>query len=264
MNKGEQLSIGEVVRRTGLTERTLRFYEQEGLIAPERSAAGQRLFRRKDLERVARIRVLKRVGFELGQIRKLLEGAAAPNADLVAGQIAMLKDEQQRVAAALAAIEPIKARLDGGETMSVDTLCTLIEAAECAANAEGWARAYDRYYSREEQMEWRALTTRAYADVDKETYFGSWDALARKILAALPLDPASRRAQKLLEEFETLTRPFAEVANPAQRAEAQRFWSKVGEWGGYVAVAWTQQCSDFIRDAKAAREANGKTAGDGA
>ena len=263
MNSEASLTIGDVVRRTGLTERTLRFYEQEGLIAPARSASGQRLFGQKDLAAVARIRLLKRAGFELAAIRKLLEGKAE-SADLIAIQIDVLRDEKKRVEAALAAIEPIKARLDGGETMTVETLCMLIEAAECASGAEAWKRVYDRYYSEEEQAEWRALTTRAFAGVDREAHFRSWNALARKIAAALPLDPASRRAQKLLDEFEALARPFAAVATPAQREESSRFWRNVGEWGGDVGVAWTQGCSDLIRDAKAARAKNDALTGDGA
>lgn len=41
------LTIGDVVRRTGLTERTLRYYEEQGLINPPRSSGGRRLVRAK-------------------------------------------------------------------------------------------------------------------------------------------------------------------------------------------------------------------------
>ena len=45
MGRDHHLKIGNVVARTGLTERAIRHYEHEDLIAPARSASGQRLYR---------------------------------------------------------------------------------------------------------------------------------------------------------------------------------------------------------------------------
>ena len=51
----DSLTIGEVVRRTGLTTRALRFYEARGLVNPLRTAAGRRLYGAAELERIHQI-----------------------------------------------------------------------------------------------------------------------------------------------------------------------------------------------------------------
>lgn len=250
MENSGLLTIGEVVRRTGLTERTLRFYEQEGLVAPARSAGGQRLYGSADLDAVARIRLLKRAGFELAAIRDLLAGRAA-TADLVAARIDMLRAERRRIAKALAVVEPIQKRLAAGESMDAVTFCALIEAAECAADADAWRRVFDRYYSADEQAEWKALSARVYGEGVKQN--AGWAALAADIKAAGAVDPASSAAQALLDAFNELLAPFARAASSEQMQAASAFWGRVGEWGEEVGSPWTQACSDFIRAAKAAR-----------
>lgn len=68
------LTVSEVVRRTGLSRETLRYYEREGLLEPRRSASnGYRVFDDNDLERLEFISRTKRAGFKIRQIRELLE-----------------------------------------------------------------------------------------------------------------------------------------------------------------------------------------------
>lgn len=72
---GEQLlHIGAVTERTGLSLRTLRHYDEIGLITPsERSAGGFRLYSEADVERILLIRRMKPLDFTLEQMRELLE-----------------------------------------------------------------------------------------------------------------------------------------------------------------------------------------------
>ena len=66
--------IGEVAERVGVTARTLRYYEEFGLVTPSvRSAGGSRRYTEADVARVLRIRELQAVmGFNLEEIRELL------------------------------------------------------------------------------------------------------------------------------------------------------------------------------------------------
>src|SRR6185369_5798272 len=68
----DHLTIGEVADRTGVSVSALRFYEAEGMVAPTRSAGGQRRFTRDVLRRVGFIRVAQRVGLTLDEIRAAL------------------------------------------------------------------------------------------------------------------------------------------------------------------------------------------------
>jgi DNA-binding transcriptional MerR regulator len=69
------LQIGEAADQTGLTQRTLRYYEEKGLLRPpSRMDGGFRLYSQDDIERIANIRQLKELlGFSLADIKEMLD-----------------------------------------------------------------------------------------------------------------------------------------------------------------------------------------------
>lgn len=69
------LQIGEVAERTGVTQRTLRFYEEKGLLKPpSRLEGGFRLYSEDDVQRVEQIRRLQTLlGFTLADIKEMVE-----------------------------------------------------------------------------------------------------------------------------------------------------------------------------------------------
>lgn len=60
--------IGDVARRTGLSERALRYYEDRGLLAPTRDAGGRRRYDSGTLDRLYRILLLRQLGTSLADI----------------------------------------------------------------------------------------------------------------------------------------------------------------------------------------------------
>jgi MerR family transcriptional regulator, repressor of the yfmOP operon len=69
------LRIGEVAKLTGLTSRTLRYWEEMGLISPSGyRGRGERLYSQTDMARVTRIRDLQELlGFSLAEVRVVLD-----------------------------------------------------------------------------------------------------------------------------------------------------------------------------------------------
>src|SRR6476660_8828267 len=69
------LQIGEVAERTGVTQRTLRFYEEKGLLKPpSRLEGGFRLYSEVDVQRVEQIKRLQTLlGFTLADIKEMVE-----------------------------------------------------------------------------------------------------------------------------------------------------------------------------------------------
>jgi DNA-binding transcriptional MerR regulator len=69
------LQIGEVAERTGVTQRTLRFYEEKGLLKPpSRLEGGFRLYSEEDIERVERIKRMQTLlGLSLADIKEMVE-----------------------------------------------------------------------------------------------------------------------------------------------------------------------------------------------
>ncbi|CAD6557302.1 Redox-sensitive transcriptional activator SoxR [Paraburkholderia kirstenboschensis] len=73
----QQLSVGEVSRRSGVPVSTLHFYESKGLLKPTRTNGNQRLYSRGMLRRIAIIKVAQRIGVPLVEIGAAL--AAIPH-----------------------------------------------------------------------------------------------------------------------------------------------------------------------------------------
>lgn len=67
------MQIGEVAERTGLSLRTIRYYEEVGLVVPSgRSPGGFRLYTDPDVDRLRLIMRMKPLGFQLDEMRELL------------------------------------------------------------------------------------------------------------------------------------------------------------------------------------------------
>ena len=78
----EQMQIGEVAEATGLSLRTIRHYEEVGLIRPAaRSKGGFRLYTEADVVRLRLIRTMKPLEFTLEEMRDLLDVLDALDAD---------------------------------------------------------------------------------------------------------------------------------------------------------------------------------------
>ncbi|MFD0549032.1 MerR family transcriptional regulator [Streptomyces rectiviolaceus] len=81
VNPDDLLTIGDVVRRTGVSASALHFYERKGLIFSERGGANQRLYPRHMLRRISLIIMAKRLGIPLGDVAAVfstLPGHRAP------------------------------------------------------------------------------------------------------------------------------------------------------------------------------------------
>lgn len=95
------MQIGELAERTGLSIRTLRHYDEIGLLRPSaRSEGGFRLYTADDESRLLLIRRMKPLGYSLEQMGELLavvDGLSASPADpLLTARLADIRDEAQR------------------------------------------------------------------------------------------------------------------------------------------------------------------------
>lgn len=70
------MNIQEVEGRTGLSRANIRFYEKEGLIAPERQENGYRNYSQDDVEALLRIKLLRELGFSLQAVGQVQRGEA--------------------------------------------------------------------------------------------------------------------------------------------------------------------------------------------
>lgn len=98
MSNENTMRIGEVAERTDLSFRTLRHYDEIGLVTPSaRTDGGFRLYTEHDLARILLIRRMKPLGFTLDEMRDLLDVvdalAAAPDDAELRGRLSSIQRE---------------------------------------------------------------------------------------------------------------------------------------------------------------------------
>src|ERR671939_1967613 len=100
----ELVRVGEVAERLGVSPRTIKYYEELGLVEPEaRSPGGFRLYGEEEVLRLERILRMKGIGYSLAAIRELLSvrdaAQEADKATVLRTAAEHLKDREQEVAA---------------------------------------------------------------------------------------------------------------------------------------------------------------------
>ena len=118
----DSFSITDLGAEFDVTARALRFYEDEGLIAPERRGT-QRIYSHRDRARLAWILRGKRVGFSLSAIREMIDlydvgdgrrHQRAVAIDRCRERIASLEAQKHDIDAAVAELEEFVAVLEAG------------------------------------------------------------------------------------------------------------------------------------------------------
>ncbi|MFD2234196.1 MerR family transcriptional regulator [Phaeospirillum tilakii] len=116
-------SVTELARELGITPRTIRFYEDQGLIRPQR-AGNARIYTHRDRARMILILRGKRLGFSLKDIKEFLDLYVVDTTQVeqlrllvtkVRGRIALLEDQLQAVQTSLSELRDI-------ERISLETL----------------------------------------------------------------------------------------------------------------------------------------------
>ncbi|MBM4420749.1 MAG: MerR family transcriptional regulator [Chloroflexi bacterium] len=106
------LRIGELAQRLGLTERTIRYYEERGLLdTPRRTDGGARVYGDEDLRRLRFIQRLKALGLSLEEMHELgdIYAQHRSNRDLLPRLVELL---DAHLAATLARMEELRGLAD--------------------------------------------------------------------------------------------------------------------------------------------------------
>lgn len=199
--------------------RALHHYDRLGLLRPQRSASGYRLYANRELERLEQIVALRFIGVPLKQMRPLLDGSAL--AEALPRQRAVLEEKRRILGEAIQAIEAAERALATGQQPDTAILTKIIEVIEMQ-NESNWT---EKYYSPkaqeaigQRQASWTPeLQAKAEAD---------WRDLFRDVEAGLDQDPASEASQELGRRWKALVGSFTggnpEVAKGLNRLHADR------------------------------------------
>ena len=126
------LNPTEAARELGVSVKALRLYEQRGLLAPLRTAAGWRTYGPVEMARAGEIAALRALGLSLAQVARVLGGDAACLDAALAAHQAALEGEMRRLAGSIAKVHALRADLAGGAAPAAGALARLVRPSACA------------------------------------------------------------------------------------------------------------------------------------
>ncbi|MDK8181744.1 MerR family transcriptional regulator [Paenibacillus sp. UMB4589-SE434] len=143
--------VGDLAKLTGLTIRTLRFYDQIGLFSPSgHSKTGHRLYNEADIRRLQPILSLKDLGLSLEEIQTVLKGHTYTPSDIVAIQIERIRKNIKNEQKLLAELERVAERMNHQEPPSIGAFISLLETMKLNHEKDiiehrlNWERRFDQ------------------------------------------------------------------------------------------------------------------------
>ena len=133
--------IGEAARRSGVSAANIRYYEKEGLLAPQgRSDNSYRFYSEADLHRLRFIRLCRAMDMSLDEVRTLLalDGACLTDGHVACAtldeHLAHVRTRLDELRALEQELSLLRSRCDG-----VQAQCQVIDALHARAEAQDWA-----------------------------------------------------------------------------------------------------------------------------
>ncbi|MBT3151001.1 MerR family transcriptional regulator [Streptomyces sp. CHD11] len=106
------MRIGELSARTGVSPRSLRYYEQQGLLACERTPSGQRCYSDDHVRRVALIQAFLGAGMSSRTIARMVPCMTEPNPDRARIALTAMHQERHRISSTIGSLVAARAELD--------------------------------------------------------------------------------------------------------------------------------------------------------
>ncbi len=133
-------TASEAARRLGVSNKALRLYEQQGLLAPHRTAAGYRSYGPGHMQRAQEIVALRGLGLSLAEVARVLAGQREGLAQALATHEAVLDRELQQRVQALDKVRHMRAEIARGQVPAATELAGLLNPRPglCAGFALPW------------------------------------------------------------------------------------------------------------------------------
>lgn len=234
--------VGELARRTGLSVRTLHWYDEIGLLTPSgHSASGHRLYTAADVERLQQILSLRQLGLALEQVRECLDNAEFSPLSLIESQLARLREQMQVHQRLCRRLESIAARLRVTETVSVEVFLETIEDMNM----------FEKYYTPEQRAQLSERQNQVGAERLRQVE-AEWPKLMAEVRAEMDKgsDPASAPVQALARRWMALVHEFT-GGDPGIEKSLQTLYQQEQTIHG-MDVRAMQPMMEYIRKAIAA------------
>jgi MerR family transcriptional regulator, thiopeptide resistance regulator len=194
------MKVGELAKRTGVSVRTLHYYDEIGLLQPSRfTESKHRVYGCQELSRLQQIKSLRELGFSLDEIRSCLGTPDFSPSKVLSLHVGRLKAQIQQQTHLVALLEMLGASFLAGETTRADDFIAAIEAMTMLDNT----------FAPNELQEIRDRGQKLGAEHIREVE-AEWPKLIGQVRAAMlqGTDPANERVRPLALRWQHLVREF--------------------------------------------------------
>lgn len=208
-------AIGKLAAISHVSVRTLRYYDEIGLLLPtQKNNAGHRFYSDGDVSKLHYILMLKDLGFSLETIQQFLSNRDFELASVLGMRKKMIQAEQANLTKMENAINTLLTIIETEETTDWETVFAVFSSfpEDKSLLRELWAK----YFSEEEQQ----ILNRFESPGDHSEAERLWEALTRDVRANLHEDPTSPIAQDLAKRWMELV----DVMYQGNGDLAQRVW----------------------------------------
>lgn len=211
------MRVGELAKRTGLTVRTLRYYDEIGLLSPPRQPGSDyRQYGETEIRRLQQIASLRQLGFSLDEIREILTRPETSVRQVIEMHLARLNEQIALMEQLRWRLSAIDRGLKGNGSITAEEFLNTMEVMnrmekyytpEQLTTLKARAEAIGDEHIREVEAEWPMLIAQMQAEYDAGT------------------DPANPKVQALAQRWMELVREFT-GGDPGITTSVNRMWQE--------------------------------------
>ncbi len=221
-----EYTVKALAELAGVTPRTLRWYDQKGLLKPRRTTeAGYRLYGPREVDRLQDILFYKELGLELEAVREILDAPGFDRLEALRSHLAALEARRERLDALILTVEKTIDEAKGGRPMTDKEKFEAFKRRAVEANEEQYGKEIREKYGREAVEGSNAK----FLSMTEEEH-GQWMALEAEILSALAAavrageDPAGAEGRRIAELHRRwLSYTWAKYTPQAHRGVAELY-----------------------------------------
>lgn len=191
------MKIGELAKRAGVSVRTLHYYEEIGLLKPDRTLSGHRCYSRSAIESLQQVRSLRQLGFGLSEITALFAAEQISPVEVVADHLAKVRTQMESLKTLekrLVRLHRLLQRKHSDEAETVDALLNTLEAMTM----------YEKYLTPEQHQQIEAR--HQSAGIARSRWTEALDAIRAEMRQGSK--PSSPKVQQLVKHWHEVAQQF--------------------------------------------------------
>jgi DNA-binding transcriptional MerR regulator len=195
------LKVGDLAKRTGLSVRTLHYYEEIGLLVPShRTRAGHRLYTADDVVRLQQIKSLRALGFALDEVRECLRSPRYSPVRVIEDHAARAREQLELQRQLVDRLSGILRLLRRGDTTDAEAFLKTIEVMTM----------WENKFTEEQRAEFRERAAQLGQDKIREVE-QEWVKLIADMRAEMEkgTDPKDARVQAIAKRSRELVKLFS-------------------------------------------------------